>query len=80
MLKNEPRYLPTGLDLDLLEAEEFVDLDAIADESADGIVYRYIYDFSQVLQIIATKLMARYGSLQVEVPSWFFDRVHSTEY
>lgn len=73
--------LADELELDLSEAEELVDAEALADENDDGLAYRYVYDFSlYASHAVAKKLMAKYGSLQVEVPSWFFDRVSRMEY
>lgn len=67
--------LADELGIDLVDAEELVDSDFLTDDSDDGLVYRYVYDFDGAPAAIAAKLMAKYGTLQVEVPSWFFDRV-----
>lgn len=73
--------LADELGLDISEAKDLVDAEVLADKSDDGLVYRYVYDFSlYVSPTVAKKLMAKYRRLQVEVPSWFFDRVSRTEY
>ena len=73
--------LADELGLELSEAEELVDAEPLADESDDGLLYRYVYDFSlQASPAVAEKLIAKYGSLQVEVPAWFFDIVSPLEY
>lgn len=73
--------LADELDLELSEAEELVDAEPLDDQSDDGIVYRYVYDFSDYASpAVAKKLMAKYGDLQIEVPAWFFDRVTPSEY
>lgn len=73
--------LADELGLELAEAEELVDAEAMADESDDGLLYRYIYDFrDHASPTVAEKLIAKYGSLEVEVPAWFFDRVSPLEY
>lgn len=71
--------LADELGLELTEAEELVDSDFLIDDSDDGLVYRYVYDFTYAPPAIAAKLMAKYRTLQVEVPSWFFDRVRRSE-
>lgn len=73
--------LADELELELSEVKGLLDAEAHADESNDGLVYRYIYDFSLYASpAVSKKLMAKYGCLQVEVPSWFFDRVSRMEY
>lgn len=58
------------------EAEELVDAEVIANESNDGMVYGYIFDFTNYASsTTAAKLEAKYGSLQLEVAPWFFERV-----
>lgn len=73
--------LADELGLELSEAEQLVDAaEPIADESNDGLVYRYTYDFSLYASpAVAQKLIAKHGSLQIDVPSWFFDRVRHDE-
>ena len=69
--------LAEELDLSLEEADELVDFEALSVEINDGLVYRYVYGFDHAPPVIAAKLMGKYGTLQVEVPSWFFDRVRT---
>lgn len=64
----------TGLTLS--EAEELSDAEALPNESNDGMVYGYVFDFSQhASPEVAEKLMVSHGSLQLEVQPWFFDRI-----
>jgi len=66
----------TGLSLS--EADELVDAESLVDESDDGLVYGYIFDFSHdAPPAVARKLMRKYGSLSVRVPPSFFERVES---
>lgn len=67
--------------LSVAEAEELVDAEAIANESNDGLVYGYIFDFSDYASpATASKLEATYGSLQVEVLPTFFERVARSDF
>lgn len=67
--------------LTLLETEELVDTEAIANESNDGLVYSYIFDFSDYASpAAAAKLKSKYGSLQVEVLPAFFERVARSDF
>lgn len=75
------KALADELGLEVSEVEGMIDAEPLADESDDGLLYRYVYDFTEYASPeVAKKLMAKYGSLQVEVPSWFFDRVNHAEY
>lgn len=66
----------TGLSVQ--EAEELVDAEAIPNESNDGMFYGYVFDFSDCAPpTTAAKLEAKYGSLQLEVAPWFFERVEA---
>lgn len=68
--------LAEELGIELSEAEELVDAEPLAVESNDDLVYRYTYDFSLFASpAVAKKLIAKHGSLQIDVPPWFFDRV-----
>ncbi len=63
------------------EAEELVDAEPIANESNDGMVYGYVFDFSGFASpATAAKLQSKYGSLQVEVFPSFFDRVAHSDF
>ncbi|RQO69210.1 hypothetical protein DBR44_13185 [Aquitalea sp. FJL05] len=62
--------------LSIAEAEELVDAVATPNLSDDGLFYSYTFDFTQHASLeVAEKLMVKYGSLQLEVQPWFFDRV-----
>ena len=67
--------------LTVAEAEELVDAEAVANESDDGVVYEYVFDFSGFASpATAAKLQSKYGSLQVEVFPSFFDRVAHSDF
>lgn len=68
--------LADELSLSLSEAEDLANAEAVAQTSSDGLVYGYVFDFSRhAPPEVAARLLAMRGSLQLEVPSWFFDRV-----
>lgn len=73
--------LAEELELKLSEAKELVDAEPIENVSSDGLVYGYTFDFTHhASPAVATKIQTKYGSLMVEVPSWFFEGVRSTAY
>ncbi len=73
--------LAEELDIELDEAEELVDSDYSTNESNDGLVYSYFFDFSRdASPELAKKLKDKHGSLSIEVPAWFFDRVTTNPY
>lgn len=69
----------TGLTVE--EAEELTDAEALPNDSNDGMVYGYLYDFSGFASpATAAKLESKYGSLQVEVSPSFFERVRHSDF
>lgn len=67
--------------LTLAEAGELVDAEPLANESNDGMVYGFFFDFSDhASPSTAAKLEAKYGSLQVEVSPSFFERVDHSDF
>lgn len=69
------------LGLETEEAEQLVDAEPIENASDDGLIYSYIFDFSETASpSIAQKIMAKYGQMQVEVSPWFFDRIRHVDY
>lgn len=78
----EPEKVPLAqalaeeLGLTQEEAEELADVEPLPIESNDGMVYEYLFDFSQAASHpLKARLTDLQGSLQVRVPPWFFDRV-----
>lgn len=70
--------LAAELGLSVDEAEELADAEALPNESSDGLVYGYVFDFTRhASPEIAEKLMANRGSLQLEVQPWFFENIAS---
>lgn len=62
--------------LTVAEAEELTDAEALPNESKDGMIYGYVFDFNDCASpSTAAKLEARYGSLHVAVSPSFFERV-----
>lgn len=65
--------------LTVAEAEELTDAEALPNESDDGMVYGYVFDFNgYATPSTAAKLEAKYGSLHVEVSPSFFEQVAHT--
>ncbi len=68
--------LANELGLTLSEAEELVDANSMTNESEDGLVYGYVFDFTRdASPDVARKLLDKYGSLQVRVGPNFYDQV-----
>ncbi|WP_342933450.1 peptide ABC transporter permease [Paraburkholderia diazotrophica] len=68
--------LADELGLDVSETDDLVDAEVLTNESDDGVVYSHVFDFSPVASAeVAEKLVSKYGTLEIEVPPWFFDRV-----
>ncbi|ANH66645.1 hypothetical protein [Mitsuaria sp. 7] len=80
--EDEPAKVPLAealaeeLGISQEEAEELVDVEPIAIEGHDDMVYGYVFDFADVASPqLQVKLLEKHGSLQHEVPLWFFERV-----
>ena len=68
--------LADELGIALEETDELVDVEPQTLEGNDHMVYGYVFDFSEVVSPeLRAKLLARHGSLQLQVPPSFFDRV-----
>lgn len=68
--------LAKELDITPEEAEELVDVEPLAIEGNDDMVYGYVFDFSEAASpALRAKLLKEHGSLQHRVPLWFFERV-----
>lgn len=68
--------LAEELDITLEEAEELVDVEPIAVEGSDGMIYGYVFDFASAASSkLQAKLLEKHGSLQHRAPLWFFERV-----
>lgn len=68
--------LSDELGIELSEARSLVDADYFTNESNDGLIYNYVFDFTHhASPAIAEKLRAKYHSLSVTVPPWFFENV-----
>jgi hypothetical protein len=71
--------LANELDIALDEAEELVDSEIITNASSDDLVYSHTFDFSRdASPELTKKLLDKHGSLSLEVPAWFFDRIHAS--
>jgi hypothetical protein len=67
-----------GIEVD--EADELVDVEPTVNDSNDGLVYGYFFDFKgHASPAVAKKILENRGSLLISVPAWFFDRVASSE-
>lgn len=65
-------------DVNLSEAESLVDANYTTNESNDGFVNDYTFDFTNYASpALAKKLIAKHGSLRIDVPRWFFENVYS---
>ncbi len=63
-----------GITLD--EAGELVDVEPMAIEGNDQMVYGYVFDFAEAASPeLQAKLLEKHGSLQHQVPQWFFEQV-----
>lgn len=72
--------LADALGLEVAEAEELVDIEPIVNESDDGLVYSYLFDFSEeVSPELAQKILANHGELRLEVSPAFFDGVRRAD-
>ncbi|EUJ09388.1 hypothetical protein Meth11DRAFT_0180 [Methylophilaceae bacterium 11] len=68
--------LSDELGIELSEARTLVDADYITNESEDGLIHNYVFDFTHhASPEIANKLRAKYRSLNVTVPPWFFENM-----
>ncbi|MFV0887100.1 hypothetical protein ACNKH9_10175 [Metapseudomonas otitidis] len=68
--------LADELELSVEEAEWLVDADCTTNESDDGLIYSYIFDFEPVVtEQLRSKLLNEHGSLQLEVNANFFDDI-----
>lgn len=64
------------LHLEIDEAEKLTDAEVESNESNDGLVYNYFYDFTSYASAgVAQKIRAQHGGLRIELPPSFFDRV-----
>jgi len=67
----------TGLSVD--EADELTFASSVPHQSSNGLVYGHVFDFTEhASPSVAAKLRAKYGSLQVTLPPWLMDRIHSS--
>lgn len=68
--------LAEELDITPEEAEELVDVEPLAIEGHEDVLYGYVFDFEGAASpSLHAKLMNQRGSLQLRVPLWFFERV-----
>lgn len=73
--------LADELGITVEEAEELVDADCTTNESDDGLVYSYIFDFEPLAtEPLRSKLLEEHGSLQIEVDQNFFDNIQPDFY
>lgn len=64
-----------GLSFD--DASELDDAEVQTLESEDGLIYGYVFDFtSAASETVARKIKRKHGSLSVQMPANFLDRVH----
>lgn len=82
--EDEPPRVPLAqalaeeLDITLEEAEELVDVEPMAIDGNDDMVYGYMFDFADAASPeLQAKLLKKHRSLQHQVPPWFFERVAS---
>lgn len=81
---NEPPRVPLAqalaeeLDITLEEAQELVDVEPMVIDGHDDMVYGYVFDFADAASPeLQAKLLEKHGSLQHQLPLWFFERVAS---
>lgn len=68
--------LAKELGIDVGDTAELVDVGPTVNASEDGLVYNYIFDFTDCASpAVARKILDKHGSLLVSVPAWFFDQV-----
>lgn len=80
--EDQPRKVPLAqalaeeLGISLSEAKELVDVEPMAIEGNDDMVYGYVFDFADAASPeLRAKLLERHGSLQHQVPPGFFENV-----
>lgn len=77
-LRTLAQALADELDLTVEETEWLVDAECTANESDDGMIYSYIFDFEPVAtEPLRSKLLTMRGSLQLEVDVNFFDDIRN---
>lgn len=77
-----PQALAEELGIDLQDAEVLADAEILPNESNDGgLVYSHTLYAEQVASPeLAKKLLDKFGTLSLELPSDFYDRVHWSPY
>lgn len=74
--------LAEALNIDVAEAQELADVEPTELSGQSGeMTYGYLFDFSQhASPELAARLMARHGSLRLEVQPWFFDGIRGAHW